>query len=64
MGKASQASTLDSPSTPRCWPSKIRAAVTVEKPMPSPTIRMTFLARLVLLLLLRMRCSAACACLK
>ncbi len=35
----------NSPSSPACWPAKIRLAVTVETPMPSPTNRITFFAR-------------------
>jgi hypothetical protein len=47
-GRRSNDRLLDSPSTPRLWPSKMRAALIVEMPMPSPTNRMTFLARPVL----------------
>ena len=43
----SKLSRFHSPSTPRCWPSRMRAAVTVDTPMPSPTKRITFFARRV-----------------
>ena len=40
----SKLSEFSSPHIPFCWPSRMRAAVTVVTPMPSPMKRMTFFA--------------------
>lgn len=44
LRKLSNDSRFSSPGLPASWPSRIRAAVTVLTPMPSPTNRITFLA--------------------
>ena len=43
-GNLPKLSWFSSPSSPFNWPSRIRAAVMVEMPMPSPTNRITFFA--------------------
>lgn len=61
MGKFSKLRAFSSPVSPRSWPSRMRAAVTVEIPMPSPTNRMTLRA-LPLLLARKARLRATVAC--
>src|SRR5690606_8096302 len=43
-GKRSKLRRFSSPLSPRSWPSRIRAAVSVETPMPSPMNSITFFA--------------------
>ena len=62
MGKFSKLRAFSSPVSPRSWPARMRAAVTVEMPMPSPTNRMTLRALPLLLLARKARFRATVAC--